>query len=242
MFLCELDTLEVDCLTLQNDRNAVRSKWPTVEIPYVISSDLGTNHITGPLYLASHRNLCACKHHILVMITLNRSATRSRLLDALTWCRSLSDKDLIIVHQPFCCSCASYVGFISGEQSLFVGPLCIVGNIVHEILHALGFHHEHTRKDRTQHIKILSHNIMKGNEKNFAMQDGETFGLSYDTKSIMHYGSGYFSVNGLPTIVPLVEVDNMGQRVKMTEADIQRVRRLYNCGMSTVYFTGIYWP
>uniref|UniRef100_A0A3Q4B7R5 Metalloendopeptidase n=1 Tax=Mola mola TaxID=94237 RepID=A0A3Q4B7R5_MOLML len=138
--------------------------------------------------------------------------------------------------------CASYVGFISGEQSLFVGPLCIVGNIVHEILHALGFHHEHTRKDRTQHIKILSHNIMKGKEKNFAMQDGETFGLSYDTKSIMHYGSGYFSVNGLPTIVPLVEVDNMGQRVKMTEADIQRVRRLYNCGMSTVYFTGIYWP
>lgn len=64
---------------------------------------------------------------------------------------------------PIVCSCASYVGFIGGAQPVLVGPLCFMGNIVHEILHALGFHHEHTRKDRDQYITILSHNIMEGN-------------------------------------------------------------------------------
>lgn len=55
------------------------------------------------------------------------------------------------------------MGFIGGEQPLFVGPPCIVGNIVHEVLHALGFHHEHTRKDREQYITVVPNNIMKGN-------------------------------------------------------------------------------
>lgn len=67
------------------------------------------------------------------------------------------------LHLLSCSSCASYVGFIGGEQPVFIGPPCIVGNIVHEILHALGFHHEHTRTDREQYIKILPQNIMAGN-------------------------------------------------------------------------------
>uniref|UniRef100_A0A3Q1ETT5 Metalloendopeptidase n=1 Tax=Acanthochromis polyacanthus TaxID=80966 RepID=A0A3Q1ETT5_9TELE len=126
--------------------------------------------------------------------------------------------------------CASFVGYKGGKQLVFVGPQCIVGNIVHEVLHALGFHHEHTRTDRGQYITILSENIMSGKEKNFQMYDGETFNLAYDTTSIMHYGSGFFSSNGLPTIVAKKDVTGMGQRVKMTETDVKRVKELYNCG------------
>lgn len=66
--------------------------------------------------------------------------------------------DIKMIHS----SCASYVGFIGGEQEVFVGPRCALGNIVHEILHALGFHHEHTRTDRGQYITVLSQNIMNG--------------------------------------------------------------------------------
>ena len=62
----------------------------------------------------------------------------------------------------FCCSCASYVGYQGGEQMLYVGPLCNIGNVAHEILHALGFHHEHTRLDRDNHVKILVDNIQTG--------------------------------------------------------------------------------
>jgi len=108
------------------------------------------------------------------------------------------------------------VGVIGGEQPVFIAPQCMLGNIVHEILHALGFHHEHTRTDRRKYVRILHHNIMSGNvreppciilsqcccvsaerkphgcvpgmEKNFNEHPGNTFNLPYDITSIMHYG------------------------------------------------------
>ncbi|KAI3361886.1 hypothetical protein L3Q82_002207 [Scortum barcoo] len=41
----------------------------------------------------------------------------------------------------------------------------------------------------------------------------------------------FFSANGLPTIVSKSDMKDMGQRVKMTELDIERVRHLYTCGI-----------
>ncbi|XP_042251351.1 astacin-like metalloendopeptidase isoform X2 [Thunnus maccoyii] len=195
--------LEGDMM-LSSDRNAVDRTWPTTQIPYVISQELAsrTDDILSAMKMVSE-NTCVSFH------------------------KRTSETDYLLFKTSK--GCASYVGFIGGEQGVFVGPPCIVGNIVHEILHALGFHHEHTRTDREQHITILPHNIMAGMERNFKKQQGETFELPYDVKSIMHYGSGFFSANGLPTIVPNVDVEEMGQRVKMTEMDIKRVRHLYSC-------------
>ncbi|XP_022064143.2 astacin-like metalloendopeptidase [Acanthochromis polyacanthus] len=150
-------------IVLSDDRNAVGSRWLTTKIPYEISSDLVSR--TGDILAAMEM---LSKH---TCITFHERTTET---DYLFFRPSKG--------------CASFVGYKGGKQLVFVGPQCIVGNIVHEVLHALGFHHEHTRTDRGQYITILSENIMSGKEKNFQMYDGETFNLAYDTTSIMHYG------------------------------------------------------
>lgn len=54
-------------LSLQTDRNAVKSTWPTREIPYVISPDLGrgASDVASLVHVPAHRNvssycLCLC--------------------------------------------------------------------------------------------------------------------------------------------------------------------------------------
>ncbi|XP_041667698.1 astacin-like metalloendopeptidase [Cheilinus undulatus] len=197
-------TLTEGDIVLSADRNAVESVWMTREIPYLITEDLAsrTEDILSAMAMLSEHT--CVKFH-------NRTSETNYL-----------------IFKPSK-GCASYVGFIGGEQPVFVGPPCTVGNIVHEILHALGFHHEHTREDREKYITVLNHNIMEGMERNFEKKPGETFGLPYDIISIMHYGREFFSSNGLPTIVPKGDVMEMGQRVKLTDMDIQRVRHLYSC-------------
>ena len=57
--------------------------------------------------------------------------------------------------------CYSWIGRIGGPQELSMGwPGCMtVVSFVHEILHALGIFHTHTRMDRDDHIQIITDNI-----------------------------------------------------------------------------------
>lgn len=59
-------------------------------------------------------------------------------------------------------SCASFVGCRGGAQAVYYGPTCSVGNLCHEIIHALGLHHEHTRPDRDQYIDVQWRSIIPG--------------------------------------------------------------------------------
>ncbi|XP_055009169.1 astacin-like metalloendopeptidase isoform X2 [Boleophthalmus pectinirostris] len=188
------------------DRNAVQQIWPTHAIPYQINAEI-----------------------------------RRRTSDILSATKMISDQTCLTFHPRTSeidylhfkngAGCASYVGFIGGDQPIFVGSVCSVGNIAHEILHALGFYHEHTRTDRDEYITILNNNIIKGTEQNFIKRHGNTLNVPYDTDSILHYGR-YFSSNGLPTIIPLHMTKAMGQRVRLTKLDIMRVRLLYDCDSS----------
>ena len=58
--------------------------------------------------------------------------------------------------------------------------------------HAIGFHHEHTRPDRDQYVRILSSNIKPEELVNFEIQDEFRVNMSdvqYDFGSIMHYSA-----------------------------------------------------
>ena len=63
--------------------------------------------------------------------------------------------------------CSSYIGRVTqtNGQELSIGTNCaVLSVIVHEILHALGFIHEHTRLDRDTYVIINETNIQPGRD------------------------------------------------------------------------------
>ncbi|XP_029720896.2 seminal metalloprotease 1 [Aedes albopictus] len=135
--------------------------------------------------------------------------------------------------------CSANVGHIGGRQSINLQPYelgtgCFrIGTIVHEIIHGLGFMHMQSTYNRDEYVEIVWENIQPGTENNFRMYDSDrvsNFGTDYDYGSVMHYSATAFSINGEKTIVALQETDEvMGQRLAMSERDILKINRMYNC-------------
>ena len=118
-------------------------------------------------------------------------------------------------------------------MSLGVG--CVHENVViHELGHAVGFFHEHTRPDRDNYIDVIYGNIQNGLEDQFnKAREGETdtLGLGYDLQSIMHYNRRTFSRNGLDTIRPKDRrITSFGTARQLSPLDIAKAKKFYNCG------------
>jgi hypothetical protein len=81
----------------------------------------------------------------------------------------------------------SPVGMVAPGQVLSITTWSDQHRIVHELLHALGFQHEHTRPDRDAYVTINWQNICPGAEGNFWLNPIAAFYGPYDFASIMHY-------------------------------------------------------
>ncbi|XP_034031443.1 high choriolytic enzyme 1-like [Thalassophryne amazonica] len=133
--------------------------------------------------------------------------------------------------------CWSSIGRIGRAQSLSLKhPGCVYHGVVqHELLHALGFHHEQKRSDRDQYIRVNLENVMPGKEHNFNKINSLNQNTSYDYGSVLHYSKYAFSKNGQPTLVatpdPTVE---FGRATEMSEMDVIRLNRLYECSPSAL--------
>lgn len=108
-----------------------------------------------------------------------------------------------------------------------------VGTLVHELLHALGLSHEQQRRDRSQYIRIRRDNIRPGYREFFRHKRALhvfTAGIPYDYQSILHYSPYAFTKSSeSKTIKPITRGANIGQRIRLSRADIARLNRLYGC-------------
>ncbi|XP_067338215.1 low choriolytic enzyme-like [Channa argus] len=128
--------------------------------------------------------------------------------------------------------CSSLMGYIGDKQVVSLQRYGCVshGIIQHELLHALGFYHEHTRSDRDKYVKINWANIEDGYDVNFQLQNTNNLNVTYDYSSVMHYARTAFGKNGLETIIPTKNPSAViGQRNGISDLDVLKVNKLYNC-------------
>ena len=137
-----------------------------------------------------------------------------------------------IVFEPGEKICMSYLGRVGGLQPIYLADGCHDHEIMHEVMHALGFIHEQSRPDRDQYIKVNWNEIEPEAVAQFETAPPELTGPEehrrFDYTSIMLYPSTMFakthgakvleSVTG-ETIEPIQE--------GLSREDIDRVYALY---------------
>ncbi len=153
-------------------------------------------------------------------------------------------------------SCSSFVGRQGGAQVINLTNGCInTFSTHHEIAHALGFFHEHTRKDRDAFVTVNWADILGcpadaeeaadcGCEAgqcgcpadracnfsgNFLTNTARSDVLDYDYGSMMHYSPFGFSWTGNETLTTLQPLNGaiVGQRFQLSSGDIAKMNVAY---------------
>ncbi len=122
---------------------------------------------------------------------------------------------------------AAQVGMVGGKQYIWLADWATTGSVIHEVGHAIGLFHEHSKPNRDEHILIHPENMEPGMEINFQLLDEAIYTEGFDFSSIMLYTSFGGSKNGEPTITKLDGSVFYTQRDYLTQADIEAVKKMY---------------
>lgn len=123
-----------------------------------------------------------------------------------------------------------------GYIQLGASPDCFqLSTVLHEIMHALGFDHEHQRPDRDNFVRLGSDYIEDSDYKradlNYALMIKpfmKTYGLPYDVCSIMHYRNRQ-GVRKLPNVTSECGLKEFGLQHTLSTIDITKINIAYNC-------------
>ncbi|KAI1714513.1 astacin (Peptidase family m12A) domain-containing protein [Ditylenchus destructor] len=190
-------------------RNGVVSvvkKWQNGRIPYVLSTQYSEREraILARAFQEYHTRTC-------IRFTP----------------RTAYDRDFLYIGKID--GCYSDVGRAGGKQELSLDDGCLhLDTIIHELMHSVGFYHEHERWDRDNFISILWPNIDREAYDQFGRVDlteSSYYGQQYD------YNSSNFSKNGRETLVAkqpgMTAV--IGSALDFSQTDLSKIQRMYQC-------------
>ncbi|XP_065644181.1 astacin-like metalloprotease toxin 3 isoform X3 [Hydra vulgaris] len=93
--------------------------------------------------------------------------------------------------------CFTPIGYVQAKSARMIfGNSCTQKLVmIHELLHVLGFEHEHQRVDRDIYITVNMSNVQKGFEHEFIRHqiNWTTYYTPYDINSVMHFGNFDYS-------------------------------------------------
>ncbi|KRZ77134.1 Zinc metalloproteinase nas-8, partial [Trichinella papuae] len=204
-------------------RNGVRmtkDKWPNNEVPYVLSDYYTTKEraIIARAMKAYHDRTCV------------RFVPRT------------FEPDYLYIGKID--GCFSDVGRGGGRQELSLDFGCIdYETVIHELMHAVGFWHEHERWDRDNYIQILWNNVDRGGYDQFGkanLLESDYYDENYDYFSILHYDSKAFSRNGRNTIEARMPgmTAIIGRMKDFSPVDLRKINKMYNCSSYYTYAAG----
>uniref|UniRef100_A0AC35U0N8 Metalloendopeptidase n=1 Tax=Rhabditophanes sp. KR3021 TaxID=114890 RepID=A0AC35U0N8_9BILA len=189
-----------------------QDKWPLGRVPYELSSQ----------YTSRQRAVIAKAFNAYYTRTCIEFVPRNG-----------TDKDYVFISKKDGC----YADFArtGGMQEVSLADECVdYPTVIHELMHVIGFIHEHQRSDRDNFIRISYQNIIKGANADFDKLNSlglSNYGESYDYFSIMHYEATEGSSNGKNTIEAHVAsfTPLMGKALDFTKGDLRRINKAYKC-------------
>lgn len=177
--------------------------WPNGVIPYAIDESL--------------------IYHPMLISSINEAINQFHIETPIKFIPYRQNEDMqdfiLFTFHPFITDSA--IGRQGDKQEIRLSPEARKGNVMHEIMHALGFHHEHSRIDRDNFISVNMQKVKPEERENYT-----TIGCPlgrYDTESIMHY-----PIDGMIIRACCAFFRKIGQRERFSAGDIKAIKYLYS--------------
>ncbi|MCB0378639.1 MAG: M12 family metallopeptidase [Bdellovibrionales bacterium] len=201
------DVKDLEKLKKQGEiKQAKPTKWPQGMIPYMVDPKIpnGMAALEAIEYLDQNTNI--------------KFVERS------------NEKDYIFITDGDA-NCYSYLGKVGGSQHIFLAPNCGTKEILHELMHTLGFLHEQNREDRDRYVEVFWDNIPPEHAMQFKKLPNDYMGVlgrPFDYQSIMLYPSNLFSIDpNEPTMLGKNGEYFSPNQDLLSEEDVFRVNRAY---------------